>query len=112
MARSEVEELEVATVVQQQDGKVTIALPMVGFPEGFRLEPGDQVVVVDQPAGLAVRPLVQLHRVDAAATGRFNMTAQTPGANRLAAGGAVDVWTVERSGGDTGRVVAVRNANQ
>ena len=113
MARPEVLALEAATVVQQQDGKVTIALPMVGFPAGFQLQPGDRVVVVDQPSGLAVRPLVQVHRVDAAATGRLNVTAQTPGADKLAAGGGmVDVWTVERAGGDTGRVVAVRNTNQ
>lgn len=121
MARRDVEELEVATITQQRDGKVSISLPMVGFPKGFQLEPGDHVVIVNEASGLVARPLVNYHEVDAgsakvsggilrAQSSEYKVTAQSVGSDKLAGGqtGNVGVWTVETSASGPARVVAVR----
>lgn len=55
---------QVAGVARQEDDRVLISLPMVGFPKGFKLRPGERVVVVQDENGLAVRPLVRAVEVN------------------------------------------------
>jgi hypothetical protein len=55
---------QVAAVARQEGDRVLISLPMVGFPDGFTLRPGERVVVVRDENGLAVRPLVRSFSVD------------------------------------------------
>lgn len=49
----------VTSVTRQEEDRVLVSLPMVGFPPGFKLRPGERVVVVNEPSGPAVRPLVR-----------------------------------------------------
>lgn len=55
---------QVAEVAQQENDRVLISLPMVGFPQGFQLRRGERVVVVQDENGLAVRPLVRAIEVN------------------------------------------------
>ena len=113
MARRDVEELEVGTVVQQQGDKVTVAVPMAGFPAGFQLQAGDRVVLVNEASGVVARPLVHFQEAAAGAANlaALRMTPQAVGADKLGAAapaGNVGVWTIESSAGGPARVVAVR----
>jgi hypothetical protein len=54
----------VVTVARQEGQAALVAVPMVGFPEGFQLAPGARVVLVSTPSGPAVRPLVRSLSVD------------------------------------------------
>lgn len=50
----------ITTVTRQhEDDHVLVSLPMVGFPPGFWLRPGDQVVLEHEETGPVVRPLVR-----------------------------------------------------
>jgi hypothetical protein len=52
--------LKVVKVEEQKQGSVLISIPMVGFPDGFQLRPGESVTLVEETSGrLAVRPLVR-----------------------------------------------------
>jgi hypothetical protein len=67
---------------------------MVGFPQGFKLRPGEKVVLVNEGDGPAVRPLVHTLTVDAASG---------EGANALRADGqrfAIQESTVRSSLGE------------
>jgi hypothetical protein len=50
---------QIAEVAGNDGDRVLVSLPLVGFPPGFQLLPGDQVVVVHDVNGPAVRPLVR-----------------------------------------------------
>lgn len=63
MARDQGEQGHVVTVVGQEGQSVLVAIPMVGFPEGFQLAPGARVVLVRTRSGLAARPLSRAVRV-------------------------------------------------
>ena len=52
----------VVTVVGQEGDRVHVAVPMAGFPEGFELQPGTRVLLVQTPSGPAARPLVRATR--------------------------------------------------
>jgi hypothetical protein len=54
----------VVSVVRQEGQTSLVAVPMVGFPEGFQLAPGARVVLVSTPSGPAVRPLVRAMRAE------------------------------------------------
>ena len=58
-SRIEGQEGHVVTVTKQDGQSVLVAVPMVGFPDGFQLAPGARVVLVSTPSGAAVRPLVR-----------------------------------------------------
>jgi hypothetical protein len=62
MARDE-EQGHIVTVVGQEGQNVLVAVPMVGFPEGFQLSPGARVRLVNTPSGPAVGPVVRAIRV-------------------------------------------------
>ena len=58
-----------ATVVSQEGTQVRIRhredelnADMVGFPLGFKLRPGERVILADEPSGLTARPLVRAIR--------------------------------------------------
>jgi hypothetical protein len=56
----------VTTVVQQEGDQVLIRVPMVGFPQGFTLRPGDKVALVNEENGPEVRPLLRVVTLEAA----------------------------------------------
>lgn len=62
MARDR-EQGHIVTVVGQEGQNVLVAVPMVGFPEGFQLSPGARVRLVNTPSGPAVGPVVRAMRV-------------------------------------------------
>jgi len=48
----------------------TLSIPMVGFPVGFQLRPGERVALVQEPSGrMAVRPHVKSTVVTGPGTG-------------------------------------------
>lgn len=54
-----------AAVMEQDGDRVVISLPMVGFPDGFRLRKGDKVAVLpDSNGGAAVQPYTEAVIVD------------------------------------------------
>jgi hypothetical protein len=117
MARRDVEELEVGTVIQQQGDKVTVAVPLVGFPPGFQLQPGDRVILVNEAAGVVARPLVHFQEgaASAANLAALQIAPQAIGSDKLGAArpaGNVGVWTIESSAAGTARVVAVREKQE
>jgi hypothetical protein len=50
---------QVMNVVAQEGDRVLLSFPMDGFPQGFRLRPGERVVLVGIESDLAVKPLVR-----------------------------------------------------
>jgi hypothetical protein len=53
----------VASVVEQKDQKILVSVPLAGIPPGFRLRPGEKVVLVNEASGLVARPLIVTRRV-------------------------------------------------
>jgi hypothetical protein len=49
-----------ADVHQWMKDHVLISIPLVGFPPGFQLRPGERVMVMVEDSGLAARPLVEV----------------------------------------------------
>ena len=56
-------------IVEHQEDRVLISVPTKGFPPGFRLRPGERVVLVHDEAGPVVMPLVREVKVDSLAEG-------------------------------------------
>jgi hypothetical protein len=110
MAREQGEEGHVVGVAGQEGTNALVALPMVGFPEGFQLPRGARVVLVTTPSGPAVRPLArgrpgpvppEAVEQDATVVGEQPRTA-APGPEEV-------VWVVESSDPETpDQVIAVR----
>src|SRR2546426_801942 len=68
-----------ATVVQGQKDSVLVSIPMVGFPPGFQLRPGEKVMVMVEGSDLVARPLVEMAVVnesveDLAASGKIDIS--------------------------------------
>lgn len=106
---------QVAEVVRQEDDRVLVALPMQGFPDGFRLESGDRVVVVHGESGPEVRPLVHAVTVDQPPTvaaeelevGAERYRLQDAAIrNESDAGAPYNVWVVDRADDEPGQVIA------
>jgi hypothetical protein len=68
----------VVTIVQRAD-HVLVSVPLVGFPSGFQVRPGERVVLVNERSGPAARPLVKTTIVNEAA-------------REIVARGAVDIY--------------------
>jgi hypothetical protein len=49
----------IATVIGHDGDRVLVSVPMMGFPPGFKLRPGERVVIVAEESGAAARPLVR-----------------------------------------------------
>jgi len=117
----------VVTVVRQDGDRVLVSVPMVGFPEGFQLTPGDRVAVVSEPGGAKARPLVWSRRVSsvdpqAIQAGSLEIEGRrvqsqaatlhegaAPGDRETGAGERV-VWVIEREDAERpGQVVASRS---
>lgn len=116
----------VVTVVRQEGDRVLVSVPMVGFPEGFQLTPGDRVAVVSEPGGAEARPLVWSRRVtvdpQALQAGTLEIEGRrvqsqaatlhegaAPGDRETGAGERV-VWVIENDDAERpGRVVASRS---
>lgn len=59
---------EVANVAGQEGDRVLLAVPMNGFPPGFKLRPGERVFLVGDESGLAVRPFIREVKVNSLST--------------------------------------------
>ena len=108
---------QVAEVTQQEGDRILLSVPMIGFPPGFKLRPGEKVVLVHGERGPAVRPLVRAVTLDAAPE-------ETAGALRSGdrhyavaegavrddeGGGPYVVWTVEPGSAEgLEQVIAIR----
>ena len=55
----------VATISAQEGDRVLVSVPMVGFPDGFQLQPGDRVAVVQSGRGPIAVPFVRSFEVSA-----------------------------------------------
>jgi hypothetical protein len=53
------EPVSITEVTRQEGDHVLVSLPLVGFPPGFQLRPGDRVVVEADEKGPVARPLVR-----------------------------------------------------
>lgn len=108
---------QVTEVSRQEDDHVLVPLPMVGFPPGFQLRPGDRVVVApDDENRLAVRPLVRAVTVqERPDESGQQLTADgetfTLGAGAVHeedGGPPYSVWVIDNAAGDPGQVIAFR----
>ena len=104
-----------ATVMQQEGDRVLLSVPMVGFPPGFQLRAGERVVLVDEEAGPAVRPLVRSHRVPDVPKGdRLDVEGQAHAMQEATVRGEESteghvVWVVDSgTAKGPGQVIAVR----
>ena len=117
---------QVTEITQQEGKRVLLSVPMVGFPPGFKLRPGEKVVLVQDEKGPSVRPLVHTVTVDAVSeesadtlkAGRRNFaiqksTVRDKGTSEEARRGPYEVFVVDR-GKAKGpeQVIAVRPVQQ
>ena len=104
------------TVLRQEGDRVEVAVPLVGFPPGFRIPPGSRVVLTTGPDGPAARPLVEAIEVgsDAELAGEaFQLQANTIREEGAGESGPRIVWFLD--GGDSEgprQVVATRPVNR
>ena len=125
--RHDGQEGHVVTVASQEGQSVLVAVPMVGFPEGFELPAGARVVLVSTPTGPAARPLVRAIPGSVPPDALERRGEPIPGAGRRVLQQATEVgeqpsvevspgedvvWVVETSDPNGPEsVVAVRRAN-
>src|SRR5687767_5796033 len=92
-----------ATVVKMVDDNVHVSIPLVGFPVGFELRPGERVMVMVEDSGLVARPLVEAvvvpdRREDSLLRGSVDINGEPhtlqPAAVQEAGHGTV-VWVVD-----------------
>jgi len=56
---------KVEKVVKQEGDNVLLSVPMLGFPSGFQLRPGDKVtLLINEDGQLNVKPLVHFKRTE------------------------------------------------
>jgi hypothetical protein len=120
---------QVTAVLRQEQDRILVSLPLVGFPPGFGLSPGDQVVLVHDERGPAVRPLlraVTVHERPSESDGQlvagehtFGLQAatvreelHTAVAEDEGGGPPYIVWVVERADGNPKEVFAFRAQSQ
>jgi hypothetical protein len=110
----------VTEVSRQEQDRVLVSIPMVGFPPGFELRPGDRVVLVHDEQGTVVRPLVrsmtvqeQLNETGGQLVAGEQTMALQPASVRgdVGFGPPYTVWVTDRTD-DQGHVVAFRSARQ
>jgi hypothetical protein len=118
-SRDEGQEGHVVTVTEQKGQSVLVAVPMVGFPDGFQLAPGARVVLVSTPSGPAARPLVRAvpgaapPESDADDGSRVTQDATEVGEQPSVEGSPSEdvVWVVDSVGAEgPEQVIAVRRA--
>lgn len=108
---------QVTVVSRQEDDHVLVTLPLVGFPPGFRLRPGDRVVVAqDDESRLVVRPLVRAVTVQERPDESVEQLVAEGQTFTLGAGAVREehgeppysVWVVDNATGERGQVIAFR----
>lgn len=110
---------QVATVSSQEGDRVLLSIPMVGFPEGFRLQPGDRVAVVNEGRGPVAVPLVRSFEAGRASENARGIEASgerydvSEAAVRYGEGNRVIVFVIEREPGSKGgeQVFAIRRTD-
>jgi hypothetical protein len=125
--RNQGQEGHVVTVAKQEGQNALVAVPMVGFPDGFQLAPGARVVLVSTPSGAAVRPLVRAIAATVPQDALDNRDEPIDGGGRRVLQDATEVgdqpsakgssnedvlWVVESSdAGGPEQVIAIRSAS-
>jgi hypothetical protein len=54
---------QVVAITAQEGDHITLSVPLTGFPDGFQLQPGDQVFLVSGDKGPEARPLARAREV-------------------------------------------------
>lgn len=108
---------QIVAITGQEGDHITLSVPLIGFPEGFQLQPGDQVFLISGERGPEARPLARAREVPGAPEqkGRTLVVAN----QELALQGATVyeqspddrhvVFTVPNEGGRTEGVLSVRS---
>lgn len=106
---------QVVTITGHDGDRVSVSVPMVGFPQGFELQAGDQVMLTQGENGPAVRPLIRASRDDRAQerAGRMSVADREAVTQRAtlrarAQDGRRTVFTVPNEAGEPERVVSIR----
>lgn len=111
---------QVVAVTAQEGDHITLSIPLVGFPEGFQLRPGDRVFLVSGEKGPEARPLVHARELPRAperkgerlaaanqefALQRATVFAESPDDRHV-------ILTIPNDGGRPEEVFAVRSPNK
>jgi hypothetical protein len=91
---------QVKSVIKQEGNEVQVSIPMVGFPEGFELHPGDKVTVLYEDGSPVARPLIHMKDVGEPAADKSALEASTSSEFALEANSVVD------TGGESDRLEA------
>jgi hypothetical protein len=109
---------QVAEVSRQEADHVLVSFATVGFPEGFELQSGDRIVLVEDENGLAAHPLVRTVTVlerpsesgEPLMTGRQTFVLQAATVREDEDGAPPYTgWIIDRIDDAQGRVVAFRS---
>ena len=80
----------VKRVIKQEGNEVHVSIPMVGFPAGFELQPGDKVTVLCEKGRLVARMLIHMKEVSEPAANKSALEANAGGEFALDPNSVVD----------------------
>lgn len=107
----------VATVTRQEGDHVLLSIPLAHVHEHFKLEPGDQVAVVNEGDGLIAVPHTRAVEVDRTEeSGRTIRAANreyqvTEGTAQYGEGNRVILYVIQREDGESDRLFAIRRSD-
>lgn len=90
----------VKRVIKQEGNEVQVSIPMVGFPTGFELQPGDKVTVLCEKGRLVARMLIHMVEISEPAENKSALEANAGDEFTLDPNSIVDV------GGESDRLEA------
>jgi copper(I)-binding protein len=113
--------VQVVAIKNQEGDNVLVSIPMRGFPDGFQLSAGDQVVLLQGDKGVEARPLTHVRRLHqppkqsgkALTAASQEFAVQDATANVQAPPEAPDnqtiIFTVPNEGGRPEQVLSIRS---
>lgn len=111
---------QIVAITAQEGDRITLSVPLTGFPAGFQLQPGDQVFLVSGENGPEARPLARAREV-ATAPDRKGRTLSVENQEYALQDATVYeqspdnrhvVFTVPNDGGRSEQVLSVRSPNK